>query len=226
MALLQRDVARPATLGVHLVHRRRRGAAAPIGGAARCSSRCTSRDGRRAASRAASPSSARALLHDRRRSAHRRRDASTVLPDGRYAVRGAAREEGTRHAADARSRRHAGRRRVLPRRDARRAAIVSGYVVPALRADATRHDLRRRAVRAIRRRPGVPRSQLGRVARRHLGVGRGARGRVHVPVRSRPAARQRRRGAAARSSTSSTRSASSRCSVRATSRTSTGAPRA
>ena len=124
-------------------------------------------------------------------------DACTVLPDGRYAVRASRRGERQRRAAQRSISSSRPRRRVSsPAADAdaqsgRECPFASGYVVPALRAERDGIDLRRRRVRAVRRRAGVSRSQLGRVARRDVGVGRGARGRVHAAVRARRAAGQR-----------------------------------
>ena len=199
VALLQRAVARPAPLGVHLVHRRRaRSAAAPIGGAARCSSRCTSRDGPRAASRARVASSAVRFSTTDADLRIGDVDASTVLPDGRYARPRRARERrarGTPLTLDL---------VVTPRRGAYfpgatlTSGIVSGYVVPALRAEASGSICVAGAVRALRR------------ARRRITITTGACGAASPGSGARRAraqytflygrvepAGQRRRGAAA-----------------------------
>ena len=73
------------------------------------------------------------------------------------------------------------------------AGIVSGYVVPGLRAERHRLALRQRIVHVVRQRAGLSRPQLGRVARRVVGVGRGACRRVHAAVRARRATGQRGR---------------------------------
>ena len=181
VALLQRAVARPAPLGVHVASSSaaRSAPADRWGGQVLVTLHEQGRPG--ASLHARRRDVGGALLDHRRGSARSGRRRVTVLPDGRYAVRArAAREEGARTPVDARSRGHAVARRVLPGRDARRA----GHRERIRRAGAARRrerlDLRRRAVRAIRRRPGISRSQLGSVARRDVGVGRRARGCVHA----------------------------------------------
>ncbi len=150
VALLQRDHARPAAVGVHHLHARRRGRRhARAGGAASCSSRCTSRGGPRVASRARVPSrdvrfsttDADLRIGEARVDVLRRR----TLRAARHGARG-----GHRHAGDARSRRRAGRRCVLPGRVAH-----ERHRQRLRRAGAARRrhrlDLRRRDVHAVRR---------------------------------------------------------------------------
>ena len=202
VALLQRAVARPKAVGVHLVHRRR------------ATSATDGQVGRPGARHAARAGPAGAPLHERRvpardvrfstqrrRSAHRRR-----------ARRRAARTDATRVRAYARERRARARRSTLdlvvapaPVRTFPGAALASGdrQRLRRCRRCAPTRPARsvsaRRATR-VRRRAGVSRPQLGRVARRDLGVGRGARRRLHLPLRPR---RVRRTASRRRSRSSS-----------------------
>ena len=149
VALLQRPLGRPEAVGVRLVHRRRRRAAR---------GRTVGRPGARHAARAGQARSAASRARCRRRGCAALDDATPTCAIGESRVdaccrtaatrvRARAREEGSGAPLDAGSRRHPGAGRLLPRRGARRAAMVSGYAVPALRADAQRHALRRGRVR-------------------------------------------------------------------------------
>ena len=160
------------------------------------------RVGRPGARHAARAGQARAPLHERRRAVGRALlDRPTPNLRSVTSTRRRARRRPLRRARARARGRHAARRSTVDlvvtpspgayfpgaTLDERRSSPATSC--PALRADATRLDLRRRHVRAIRRRAGVSRPQLGRVARRDVGVGRGARrrstrllyGRVHPP---------------------------------------------
>ncbi len=63
--------------------------------------------------------------------------------------------------------------RYFPPVELRDDEFLSGYVVPALAASAGGPDLRGRPLLGGERRPGLPRPQLGSLARRHLGMGIG-----------------------------------------------------
>ena len=173
VALLQRAVARSIDVGVHLVHRRRAGSRRAMGrpGARDAARR---RAGRRVASSPTVPASA-VRFSTTRPTCRWAASSVSVLADGRYAVRAHAREERRTGHGRRESRRRAGAARVLPGAALSSGETVSGYVVPGLRADATGSICVNGSVRALRRRAVVSRPQLGRVARRDVGVGSGAR---------------------------------------------------
>ena len=125
---------------------------------------------------------------------------SSRSPARRWPIRvdGECARERLRRSAHARAHRDARAQHSLSRRRDRR---VRGHRrelsvrvgVRGARASRERDgiDVHCGRVRTLRRRAVVPRSQLGRVARRLVGLGRDARGRVHAALRSRRAAGQR-----------------------------------
>ena len=119
-----------------------------------------------------------------------------VLADGRYAVRAKAAEEHGDGVVDVNLAVTPAPRAYFPGAALSSGETVSGYVVPGLRAERDRIDLREWSLRAFRRCAVVSRPQLGRLAWGDVGVGRGARRRVHAALRSRAARGQLRRVAA------------------------------
>ena len=208
VALLQRAVGRPSDVGVHLVHRRRRGAERSLG---RPGARDAARAGRTVAPLRRDRSAERgALLDDIAPISRLAASSVAVLADGRYAVRAHATEERGADVVDVNLVVTPAPRRVLPRCGAVERRDGVG-LRRARRCARTRPDRSAStdAASSIDERASVSRPQLGRVARRDAGSGarrERARTRCSTDACSRPTARSRRSRC---SSTSSTRSASS-----------------
>jgi hypothetical protein len=122
----------------------------------------------------------------------------SVRADGSYDVRSTVREEGTGAPLRLELVVQPEPRAYFPGATLLSGDLASGYAVAGTARIGERDDLRTRRLPPLRPCPGLPRSQLGRMARRDLGVGRDARRGLHAALWQGEPAGGRDRGASLR----------------------------